>query len=117
MTCVYVYLLKPDFAGGEVPFADLSISYDGPSGPVQEILGEAPESERHSSHSLPPGFDGVSVFESWFYLFNLIVLYVIEKEKLRWDIYVLVQSGRIRKNAENHRFLKMECSEYESRAG
>ncbi|KMS96342.1 hypothetical protein BVRB_9g226120 [Beta vulgaris subsp. vulgaris] len=48
--------LRSNFADGEVPFADLTISYEGPSGRVRELLDEAPESEWHATRSLPPDF-------------------------------------------------------------
>ena len=46
---------------GVVPFADLTISYEGRFGPVQETLAEAPEAELHATRSLPPDFEGVSI--------------------------------------------------------
>ncbi|XP_010666106.2 protein MAINTENANCE OF MERISTEMS [Beta vulgaris subsp. vulgaris] len=49
---------RSNFADGEVPFADLTISYEGPSGRVRELLDEAPESEWHATRSLPPDFSG-----------------------------------------------------------
>ncbi|KMS96333.1 hypothetical protein BVRB_9g226040 [Beta vulgaris subsp. vulgaris] len=49
---------RSNFADGEVPFADLTISYEGPSGRVRELLDEAPESEWHATRSFPPDFSG-----------------------------------------------------------
>ena len=48
-------VLQPEYAAGEIPFADLRIRDD-----PEEFIQEAPVDQMHARNSLPASFTGVS---------------------------------------------------------